>query len=98
MLAEPIKADQAEAWGMIWKAVDDDKFEGDVAALSERLANAATHGLGLQKRAFAAAAGNDLGAQLALEKLLQQQAAASSDYLEGVAAFQEKRPANFIGK
>jgi 2-(1,2-epoxy-1,2-dihydrophenyl)acetyl-CoA isomerase len=98
MLAEPIKADQAEGWGMIWKAVEDDKFEREVAALSERLANAATYGLGLQKRAFAAAAGNDLGEQLALEKLLQQRAATSSDYLEGVAAFQEKRPANFIGK
>ncbi|MEZ5818016.1 MAG: enoyl-CoA hydratase-related protein [Hyphomicrobiaceae bacterium] len=98
MLAEPIKADQAEAWGMIWKAVDDDKFDAEVAALTERLASAATYGLGLQKRAFAAAAGNDLGGQLALEKLLQQQAAASADYLEGVAAFQEKRSAKFTGR
>lgn len=98
MLAEPIKADQAEAWGMIWKAVDDDKFDGEVAAMADRLASAATYGLGLQKRAFAAAAGNDLGGQLALEKLLQQQAASSDDYVEGVMAFQEKRPAKFNGK
>ncbi len=98
MLAEPIKADQAEAWGMIWKAVDDDKFDAEVTAVAERLASAATYGLGLQKRAFAAAAGNDLGGQLALEKLLQQQAAASVDYIEGVTAFQEKRPAKFNGR
>ncbi len=98
MLAEPIKADQAEAWGMIWKAVDDDKFDAEVTAVAERLASAATYGLGLQKRAFAAAAGNDLGGQLALEKLLQQQAAASTDYIEGVTAFQEKRPAKFVGR
>ncbi|MGD9802995.1 MAG: enoyl-CoA hydratase-related protein [Hyphomicrobiaceae bacterium] len=97
MLAEPIKADQAEAWGMIWKAVDDDKFDGEVGAIAERLASAATYGLGLQKRAFAAAAGNHLSAQLALEKHLQQQAAASADYIEGVTAFQEKRPAKFHG-
>lgn len=97
MLAEPIKADQAEAWGMIWKAVDDDKFEAEVAAVADKLANAATYGLGLQKRAFAAAAGNDLGGQLALEKLLQQQAAATTDYIEGVSAFQEKRAAKFTG-
>lgn len=98
MLAEPIKAEQAEAWGMIWKAVDDDKFEAEVAALADRLAVAATYGLGLQKRAFAAAAGNDLGGQLAVEKLLQQQAAASADFIEGVTAFQEKRPAKFSGR
>ena len=98
MLAEPIKADQAEAWGMIWKAVDDDKLDAEVAAVADRLASAATYGLGLQKQAFAAAAGNALGAQLALEKLLQQRAAASADYIEGVAAFQEKRPAKFTGR
>jgi len=97
MLAEPIKADQAEAWGMIWKAVDDDKFDAEVAMIADRLANAATYGLGLQKRAFAASAGNDLGGQLALEKLLQQQAAASADFVEGVTAFQAKRPAEFNG-
>ncbi|MGE3915942.1 MAG: enoyl-CoA hydratase-related protein [Hyphomicrobiaceae bacterium] len=98
MLAEPIKADQAEAWGMIWKAVDDDKFDSEVAALAERLAQAATYGLGLQKKAFAAAADNDLATQLALEKVLQQQAAASADYIEGVTAFQQKRAARFQGR
>jgi 2-(1,2-epoxy-1,2-dihydrophenyl)acetyl-CoA isomerase len=98
MLAEPIKADQAEAWGMIWKAVDDDKFEAEVMALSERLASAATYGLGLQKQAFFAQASNDLAAQLDLEKVLQQKATASGDYIEGVTAFQEKRPAKFGGR
>ena len=98
MLAEPIKADQAEAWGMIWKAVDDDKFDDAVDAMADRLAQAATYGLGLQKEAFRASAGNDLGAQLALEKVLQQKAAASDDYIEGVTAFQAKRPAGFKGR
>lgn len=97
MLAEPIKADQAEQWGMIWKAIDDDKFDAEVTALATRLSEAATYGIGLMKRAFNAAAGNDLGGQLALEKLLQQQAAGSADYLEGVAAFQGKRAAKFMG-
>jgi 2-(1,2-epoxy-1,2-dihydrophenyl)acetyl-CoA isomerase len=98
LLAEPIKADEAQAWGMIWKAVDDDKLDAEVAALAARLAAAATHGLGLQKQAFAAAADNDLAAQLALEKVLQQKAAASADYIEGVTAFQEKRAARFTGR
>ncbi|MBS0242143.1 MAG: 2-(1,2-epoxy-1,2-dihydrophenyl)acetyl-CoA isomerase [Proteobacteria bacterium] len=98
MLAEPIKADQAEAWGMIWKAIDDDKFDAEVAALAERLSTAATHGLALQKRAFAASATNTLEAQLALEKKLQIEAASTADYREGVEAFQAKRPANFQGR
>ncbi|MDX2157934.1 MAG: enoyl-CoA hydratase-related protein [Hyphomicrobiaceae bacterium] len=98
MLAEPIKADQAEAWGMIWKAVDDDKLDAEVAALSERLAVAATYGLGLQKQAFYAAQTNSLAVQLELEKVLQQKAAASADYVEGVTAFQEKRATRFSGR
>lgn len=98
MLAEPVKAEQAEAWGMIWKAVDDDKLDDEVAGLADRLASAATYGIGLQKQAFAASASNDLAAQLALEKVLQQRAAASTDYIEGVTAFQEKRPAKFTGR
>jgi 2-(1,2-epoxy-1,2-dihydrophenyl)acetyl-CoA isomerase len=98
LLAEPIKADQAEAWGMIWKAVDDDAFDAEVAALAGKLAAAATYGLGLQKQAFQAQATNDLAAQLELEKALQQKAAASADYVEGVTAFQEKRAAKFAGR
>ena len=98
LLAEPIKADQAEAWGMIWKAVDDDKFDAEVTALAGKLAAAATFGIGLQKQAFHAQATNDLAAQLELEKVLQQKAASSADYVEGVTAFQEKRPAKFQGR
>ncbi len=97
MLAEPIKADQAEAWGLIWKAVDDEAFDAEVDAMAQRLAEAATYGLGLQKQAFLAAQSNDLASQLALERELQQRAAASPDYSEGVTAFQQKRPAKFSG-
>ena len=83
---------------MIWKAVDDDKFDAEVATLAGKLATAATFGIGLQKQAFQAQASNDLAAQLELEKLLQQRAAASADYIEGVTAFQEKRTARFQGR
>jgi 2-(1,2-epoxy-1,2-dihydrophenyl)acetyl-CoA isomerase len=98
MLAEPIKADQAEAWGMIWKADDDDKFDAEIDAMAARLASAATYGIGLQKQALNAATDNSLATQLVLEKRLQQQAAASADYIEGVTAFQQKRPAKFQGR
>ena len=98
MLAEPLGAEKAEAWGMIWKAVDDASFDAEITALAERLAMAATFALGLQKKAFNASSSNDLGAQLALERDLQSQAAASPDYVEGVTAFLAKRAPAFTGR
>lgn len=82
---------------MIWRAVDDDKFETEVTTLAEKLAGAPTHSLGLQKQAFLASIDNDLAAQLDLEKRLQIEAARSPDYSEGVGAFIEKRAAKFTG-
>jgi 2-(1,2-epoxy-1,2-dihydrophenyl)acetyl-CoA isomerase len=98
MLAEPLKAEQAEAWGMIWKAVDDDKLEAEVEGVLARLAASATYGLGLTKQALEASSTNDLAAQLLLERDLHRAAAQSPDYAEGVAAFQAKRPPAFTGR
>lgn len=97
MLAEPVTAQQAEAWGMIWKAVDDDKLEAEVTAMAERLAAAATYGLGLTKLALLASVDNDLAAQLRVERDLQRLAATSPDYAEGVGAFLAKRAPKFSG-
>ena len=98
MLAEPLMAEKAEAWGLIWKAVDDDKLEAEVAAVAGKLAVAATYGLGLAKRALAVSSTNTLAQQLDLERDLQGLAGASPDAREGIAAFLEKRPARFTGR
>ncbi len=98
LLAEPIKAEQAEAWGLIWKAVEDAAFDAEIDVAAAKLASAATYGLGLTKAALLASIDNDLATQLRLERDLQRQAAASPDYTEGVGAFLAKRPAKFSGK
>ena len=98
ILAEPLPAEKAEAWGLIWKAVDDDKLEAEVAAVAGKLALAPTYALGLTKRAIAQSSTNTLAQQLDLERDLQRLAGASPDAAEGIRAFLEKRPPKFTGR
>ncbi len=98
MLAEPLPAAQAEAWGLIWKCVDDDKLEAEVSAVAAKLATAATYGLALSKQAIAASSTNTLAQQLDLERDLQRLAGASPDAKEGITAFLEKRAPRYTGK
>ncbi len=98
LLAEPLDAETAAAWGLIWKAVDDAALPDEAREIALRLAAGPTRGLGLTKRAIQAAAGNGLDAQLDLERDLQREAGRTADYAEGVAAFLEKRKPEFTGR
>jgi 2-(1,2-epoxy-1,2-dihydrophenyl)acetyl-CoA isomerase len=98
MLGEPLSAEKAAEWGLIWKTVDDDKLMPEARALAERLAQGPTVGLGLIKDALNHSLENGLDAQLDRERDLQRVAAKSADFREGVAAFLEKRPARFTGR
>lgn len=97
MLGEPVDAARAEAWGLIWKAVDDAKLMEEAEKLTASLACGPTESLAAMKRMFAATAQNTLDAQLDLEAALQGAAGRSADYSEGVRAFVEKRAPNFRG-
>jgi 2-(1,2-epoxy-1,2-dihydrophenyl)acetyl-CoA isomerase len=98
MLGETSPAEQAEAWGMIWRCVDDAKLMDEARALASHLASQPTRGLGLIKRALNASTGNDLDAQLDLERDLQREAGRTEDYREGARAFLEKRRPAFKGR
>jgi 2-(1,2-epoxy-1,2-dihydrophenyl)acetyl-CoA isomerase len=98
ILAEPLPAERAAEWGLIWQAVDDDKLMETAHALAARLAQQATIGVALTKRALDAAETNTLDAQLDLERDLQDEAGQTPDYAEGVRAFIEKRAPNFTGR
>jgi 2-(1,2-epoxy-1,2-dihydrophenyl)acetyl-CoA isomerase len=98
MLAEPLSAERAAAWGLIWQTVDDDKLMDEAQALTARLAQGPTIGLALAKRALDAAETNTFDQQLDLERDLQNEAALTPDYAEGVRAFLEKRLPVFTGR
>jgi len=98
MLGERIGAKQALEWGLVNRVAADDEFEGAVDELAARLAAGPTASYAGSKRQFNEWLFARMDAQLDLEASIQQQAAASGDFLEGVQAFLEKRPADFRGR
>ncbi len=98
MLGDKVGAAEAERMGMIYKVYDNEEFAGASRALTAVLAQLPTRALALTKHAFNYSADNTLEEQLILEDELQQKAALTKDYKEGVAAFLEKRPALFRGE
>jgi 2-(1,2-epoxy-1,2-dihydrophenyl)acetyl-CoA isomerase len=98
LLAERLSAEDAERWGLIWKAVDDARLMEKASAIARIFAAGPTKGYGLIKKALHASAGNSLDSQLDLERDLQREAGLSADYREGVGAFMQKRKPQYTGK
>ena len=97
LTGQPVDADTAAAWGMIWRSVPDEALTAETDKLAAGFASGPTIGFALTKTAIQAAATQGLDAQLNLERDFQREAGRTPDYAEGVAAFLAKRPPRFTG-
>lgn len=98
MLGERISAEQALDWGMIYQVVDDDQLLPTAQSLAGRLARGPTKTYALIRQGIRACLDKTLTEALLVERQNQLAAGRTQDFTEGVAAFLQKRPANFQGR
>lgn len=97
MLGDKISAVEAERIGMIYKCFPEQTFFSEAEKIATTLSELPTKALGFTKQALNKSLEQNLEQQLQTEDLLQQKAASTNDFKEGIAAFIEKREANFKG-
>jgi 2-(1,2-epoxy-1,2-dihydrophenyl)acetyl-CoA isomerase len=98
LTGEPLRAEQAAEWGLIWKAVADEALEGEVDTLAARLAGLPPLGLAAIKNIVRTSWQRTLDQELDLQRDEMRRLGFTQDYREGVAAFLEKRSAVFTGR
>ena len=98
MLGEKLPAQTAAEWGLIWQCVEDDQLAATAGAIAAKFANGPTVGLGLIRGLMRQSWNAGLDQQLEAELNAQRQLGRSRDFIEGVMAFLQKRPAKFSGK
>lgn len=93
-----LSATEAKNMGLIADVFPDENFMESAMEVLTTLSNLPTKAISLTKKAFNESYENSLNEQLDVEGILQQEAAETEDFREGVTAFLEKRKPNYKGK
>ena len=91
LTGDPISAEQAEEWGLIWKSVDDTELLNEANKLTSKFANGPTQGLAQIKSLIRSSWTRDIVAQTDLERDTMRNLGKTNDYKEAVDAFLNKR-------
>lgn len=98
LTGEPLTAETAAEWGLIWKAADDEALDATVDAIATRLASLPPLGLAAIKKIIRSTGERTLDEELDLQRDEMRRLGFTDDYREGVAAFLEKRVPKFVGR
>jgi 2-(1,2-epoxy-1,2-dihydrophenyl)acetyl-CoA isomerase len=98
LTGDPLPAEKAAEWGLIWKAVEHEKLDAEVQAVAAKLASLPPLGLAAIKQIIRTTGNRTLDEELDLQRDEMRRLGFTHDYREGVAAFLEKRPAKFEGR
>lgn len=98
LLGERLSAGQALEWGLVNRVLEDDALHAEAHRMAASIARGPTRSFAITRQLYWDGADRTFEEQLVAERHGQREAGTTEDFLEGVAAFKERRPPVFKGQ